>query len=58
MIEQAKGRLLESGRLLTVDEGFLAMRLHARSTNQRLSEVAAAIMAGTLSATVVLRSAE
>jgi len=56
VVEQAKGRLLESGGLHAVDEGFDAMRRYARSTNQRVTEVATAIMAGTLSAAVILRA--
>ncbi len=43
IIEQAKGVLAESGNL-EMGEAFEALRAHARSTNQRLSDVAQRIV--------------
>jgi GAF domain-containing protein len=43
IIEQAKGALAQS-RGVTVDEAFQIMRSHARSHNQRLSDIARAVI--------------
>ena len=49
VIEQAKGMLAER-RLIEMDVAFETLRGHARNTNQKLSDVAHALVAGTLSA--------
>jgi hypothetical protein len=49
VIEQAKGMLAER-RLIEMDAAFETLRSHARNTNQKLSDVAHAVVAGTLSA--------
>lgn len=45
VIEQAKGILAERGRI-DVNEAFTLLRSHARSTRQRLSELARAVVGG------------
>ncbi|MBW0104392.1 GAF and ANTAR domain-containing protein [Pseudonocardia sp. KRD291] len=47
LVEQAKGILAERLRV-GPDQAFTALRSHARSHNRRLSEVAAAVVAGEL----------
>ena len=47
VIEQAKGVVAES-RDLDMHRAFAALRRHARSHNLRLSDVAAAVVSGTL----------
>jgi GAF domain-containing protein len=54
IIEQAKGVLAEYGRL-DMDDAFRILRGHARSTNQRLSDVALDVANRTIGADVVLR---
>jgi len=49
VIEQAKGMLAER-RLVEMDAAFETLRSYARNTNQKLSAVAHAVVAGTLSA--------
>jgi hypothetical protein len=48
VIEQAKGVLAER-RLIEMDATFETLRSYARNTNQKLSDVAHALVAGTLS---------
>lgn len=47
IIEQAKGVLAERGRL-DMDQAFNRLRAHARSNNRRLSELARAVVEGTI----------
>jgi transcriptional regulator with GAF, ATPase, and Fis domain len=47
VIEQAKG-IVSERRHLDMDGAFAALRQHARNSNLRLSDVAAAVVAGTL----------
>lgn len=47
VLEQAKGVLAEKARV-SVDDAFRMLRGYARGTNQRLHDVAAAMVAGTL----------
>ncbi len=47
VIEQAKGIIAEHQQL-DMEHAFAALRHHARNTNLRLSDVAAAVVAGTL----------
>lgn len=47
LVEQAKGVLAER-RSISVDESFALLRGHARSTNSKLRDVAAAVVAGGL----------
>jgi GAF domain-containing protein len=49
IIEQAKGVLAEQGRV-DMDTAFTLMRSYARGNNERLSDVAAAVVAGRLDA--------
>jgi GAF domain-containing protein len=49
VIEQAKGMLAER-RNVEMDAAFESLRTYARNTNQKLSDVAHALVAGTLSA--------
>jgi hypothetical protein len=49
VIEQAKGMLAER-RVIEMDAAFEMLRSHARNTNRKLSDVAHALVAGTLSA--------
>ncbi len=49
VIEQAKGMLAER-RDIEMDTAFETLRSHARNTNQKLSDVAHAVVAGTLNA--------
>jgi hypothetical protein len=49
VIEQAKGMLAER-RNVEMDTAFETLRTYARSTNQKLSDVAHALVAGTLAA--------
>jgi GAF domain-containing protein len=53
VVEQAKG-VLAAGTGLDVDRAFAALRQYARNRNQRLSEVARALVARTLSPDVIL----
>lgn len=53
IIEQAKGVLAERGQL-DMDNAFKRLRLYARSRNRRLSELARAIVEGTLDADELL----
>ncbi len=53
VVEQAKG-VLAAGTGLDVDRAFAALRQYARNRNQRLSEVAHALVARTLSPNVVI----
>ena len=53
VIEQAKGVLAESGNL-EMGDSFEALRAHARSTNQRLSDVAQQLVTRELDASSVL----
>jgi len=57
VIEQAKGVLVGSGGL-TLDEAFGALRRHARDNNRKLSVTAEELVAGTLSADVLLGQRE
>jgi GAF domain-containing protein len=54
IIEQANGRLLERGNLPTVEVAFTHLRAYARRTNQRLTDVAEAIMNNNLDTTTIL----
>ncbi|TQM35352.1 GAF and ANTAR domain-containing protein [Pseudonocardia cypriaca] len=54
IVEQAKSRLAERGRLDTVDDAFALLRAYARRTNQRLSEIAGAIMNNTFDLALIL----
>lgn len=54
IIEQAKGVLAERGRL-DLARTFDLLRDHARSTNQRLSDVARSVVDGTTTADALLR---
>jgi AmiR/NasT family two-component response regulator len=47
IIEQAKGKLAQQGSL-EMEAAFLALRRHARDTNQKLRVVAGAVIEGTL----------
>jgi GAF domain-containing protein len=49
VIEQAKGMLAER-RQIEMDEAFSLLRRHARDSNQKLSDVAVALLEGTLAA--------
>lgn len=49
VIEQAKGIVAEQARL-SMDEAFARIRKHARSNNERLRDVSAAIVSGDLTA--------
>ena len=49
VIEQAKGMLAER-RHIEMDEAFTLLRGHARNNNQKLSDVAAALLDGSISA--------
>ena len=53
MIEQAKGVLAERAGL-AMEESFERLRTYARSTNQRLSDVARALIEGTLTPDVLV----
>ena len=53
-IEQAKGILAERGHI-DLDEAFTRLRATARSTNQRLSDLARSVIDGTLDTTTLLR---
>jgi ANTAR domain-containing protein len=53
IIEQAKGVLAERGEL-EMERAFELLRGHARSTQQRLSDVAVGVVNGTIAADVVL----
>ena len=54
VIEQAKGVLAESGNL-EMNDAFEALRAHARSSNQRLSDVAQELVTRKLDASEVLQ---
>ena len=54
IIEQAKGILAERGQL-GLDEAFARLRSHARSTQQRLSDLARAVIDGSLDTAPLLR---
>ena len=54
VIEQAKGILAERGGI-GLEEAFTRLREHARRTNQRLSELARAVVTGTYDTEVLLR---
>jgi GAF domain-containing protein len=54
IIEQAKGRLLERGALPSTDEAFARLRSYARRTNQRLTDVAHAVMNDHIDTTPIL----
>ncbi|GAA4755126.1 GAF and ANTAR domain-containing protein [Actinomycetospora chibensis] len=54
IIEQAKGVLAERGQI-PLDEAFTRLRSHARSTQQRLSDLARAVTDGSLDTTPLLR---
>jgi GAF domain-containing protein len=54
VIEQAKGVLAEQAQI-TVDAAFTRMRLHARSGNLKLSDVALAVVEGRLDNAVLSR---
>jgi hypothetical protein len=49
LLEQAKGRLAERAEV-DVDEAFLRLRAYSRRHNRRLTEVAAAFLAGEVGA--------
>lgn len=53
IIEQAKGVLGERGQL-DMDQAFNRLRTHARSNNRRLSELARAVVEGTIDASEML----
>jgi ANTAR domain/GAF domain len=55
VIEQAKGVIAESLKV-NVDEAFVLLRSHARRTNQRLTDVARAVIDGSVPVTVVVGS--
>jgi transcriptional regulator with GAF, ATPase, and Fis domain len=57
VIEQAKGVLAQQGHL-DMDTAFTLMRSYARGRNERLSEVAAAVVAGRLDARSLSRTGE
>jgi hypothetical protein len=46
VIEQAKGVLAERGRI-GLDEAFVRLRAHARSTQQRMTDLARGVVDGT-----------
>jgi len=52
VIEQAKGTLAER-RQIEMDEAFELLRRHARSTNEKLSDVAVALLDGSLDASAL-----
>lgn len=52
VIEQAKGMIAEHGKL-TMDQAFTRLRAHARQGNHRLSDLAQAVVSGTVPAKVV-----
>ncbi len=54
ILEQAKGRLVERGRLATADDAFTLLRGYARRTNQRLTDIADAVMTNTIDTTPIL----
>ena len=54
VIEQAKGVLAERAAI-GLDEAFTRLREHARRTNQRLSDLARAVVTGTYDTTPLLR---
>ena len=53
-IEQAKGMIAERGRV-DMDAAFSILRRFARNNNRGLTEVAAALVAGTLSIDTLAR---
>jgi transcriptional regulator with GAF, ATPase, and Fis domain len=54
IIEQAKGRLVERGELASADDAFGRLRAFARRTNQRLVDVAHAVMDDTVDTDQIL----
>jgi GAF domain-containing protein len=52
VIEQAKGMIAE-GRTVDMDEAFSRLRTFARNNNRRLTEVAEALVAGTMSVNAI-----
>jgi AmiR/NasT family two-component response regulator len=54
IIEQAKGVLAERGQI-PLDEAFSRLRAHARSTQQRLSDLARAVTDGSFDTAPLLR---
>jgi AmiR/NasT family two-component response regulator len=53
-IEQAKGMIAERAGV-SMDQAFAKLRGHARSTNQRLTEVATGLVAGAVSMDAIIR---
>ncbi len=53
-IEQAKGRLVERGNLATAQDAFVLLRGYARDTNQRVTDVAEAVMNNAIDTTPIL----
>lgn len=53
VIEQAKGVLAERGNL-SMEQAFHLLRSHARATNQRLADLALAVVTGRAATTVIL----
>jgi AmiR/NasT family two-component response regulator len=54
IIDQAKGRVAERGQLASAHDAFTLLRVYARHNNQRLTDVATAVINNTLDTTPVL----